>query len=356
MKIGIIGLPQVGKKTLFGLLTGEKLDEGYGGQEIKIGAARIRDSRFDRLVEMYKPKSSVPATIDVVLLPKFDKETVSSGEFLKSLEKCDALCHIVCSFSDESVFHVEGSVDPLRDVENVYTELILADLILAEKRIERIALDKKKGAGNTNQGKEKEILDAMKKLLDENLPLINFTMNADDKKLMSTYQFLTRKPMIVVLNVNDNQITDTSLVGQIETKYKAYGLKVMQTSAKIESELSSLDPEEQEIFLKELNIKEPALNRLSALCFDALGLISFFTVGEDEVRAWTVKQNSLAPDAAGVIHSDLQRGFIRAEIMKTNELFESGSESKLKEAGKVMLKGKDYIVEDGDIMHVRFNV
>ncbi|MCK5083136.1 MAG: redox-regulated ATPase YchF [Candidatus Omnitrophica bacterium] len=357
MKIGIIGLPQVGKKTLFELLTGEKLAEGHGGgQEIKMGAARIRDSRFDRLVEMYNPKRSVPATIDVVLLPKFDKETVSSGEFLKSLEKCDALCHIVRSFSDESVFHVAGSVDSLRDIENVTTELILGDLILAEKRLERIASEQKKGAGNPNQGKEKDILEEMKKLLDENIPLINFPMNEDDKKLMSTYQFLTRKPVIIVLNVDDGKIADTALLEQAETKYKEYGVKVMQTSAKIEAELASLEPEERETFLKELNIAEPALNQLSALCFDALGLISFFTVGEDEVRAWMVKKNSLAPEAAGAIHSDLERGFIRAEIMKTNELFESGSEAKLKEAGKFMLKGKDYVVEDGDIMHVRFNV
>ncbi len=356
MKIGIIGLPQVGKKTLFELLTGEKVGEDYGGQEIKIGAAKIRDSRFDRLVEMYKPKQNISAAIDVVLLPKFDKETVSSGEFLKSLEKCDALCHIVRSFNDESVFHVEGSVDPLRDAENVYTELILGDLILAEKRLERIAQDQKKGAGNPAQGKEKDILEKMKSLLDENLPLINFTMNDDEKKLMSTYQFLTRKPMIIVLNVDDSKIADISLVRQIEEKYKDFGIKVMQTSAKIESELSSLDPEERETFLEDLNITVSALNQLSALCFDALGLISFFTVGEDEVRAWTTKKASLAPEAAGAIHSDLQRGFIRAEIMKTNELFEAGSEAKLKEEGKLMLKGKDYTVEDGDIMHVRFSV
>jgi ribosome-binding ATPase YchF (GTP1/OBG family) len=193
-------------------------------------------------------------------------------------------------------------------------------------------------------------------LTDENLPLINFTMNADDKKLMSTYQFLTRKPVLIVLNVDDGKIADTVLLAQVETKYKEYGVKVMQISAKIEAELASLEPDERETFLEELNITDPALNQLSALCFEALGLISFFTVGEDEVRAWTVKKNSPAPEAAGAIHSDLQRGFIRAEIMKTNELFEAGSEIKLKEAGKVMLKGKDYIVEDGDIMHVRFNV
>jgi len=357
MKIGVIGLPQVGKKTLFELLTGERLDEGYaGGSEVKIGAARIRDNRFDRLVEMYKPKRSVPSAIDVILLPKFDKETVSSGEFLKSLEKCDALCHIVRAFSDESVFHVEGNVDALRDVENVYTELILSDLILVEKRIERIDLDQKKGVANPNQAKERDILVEMKKLLDENLPLINFQMNEDDQKLMSTYQFLTRRPMIIVLNVDDDKIIETDLVDQIEKKYKEHGVKVMQTSAKIETELFSLEPKEQETFLKELNIKEPALNRLSALCFDVLGLISFFTVGENEVHAWTARKNSSAPVAAGSIHSDMQRGFIRAEIMKTDELLELGSEAKLKEAGKLMLKGKDYVVEDGDIMRVRFNV
>ena len=356
MKIGIIGLPQVGKKTLFELLTGEKLPQEHGSGQVKVGAAKIRDNRFDRLVEMYKPQRSVPSTIDVVLLPKFDKETISSGEFLKSLEKCDALCHIVRAFNDESVFHADGSVNPMRDIENVYSELILSDLILIEKRVDRISLDQKKGIANPSQGKEKDILLEMKKLLDENVPLINFSISKDDQKLMSTYQFLTRRPMIIVLNVNDDKITDTTLIKQIEEKYKDYVVKVMQTSAKIESELSSMDPREQEVFLKELNIQESALNQLSALCFHVLGLISFFTVGEDEVRAWTAKKNSPAPEAAGSIHSDLQRGFIRAEIMKTAELFELGSETKLKENGKLLLKGKDYIVEDGDIMHVRFNV
>jgi len=355
MKIGIIGLPQVGKKTLFELLTGEKTrDQAFcTSQEIKIGAAGIRDARFDRLVEMYNPQKSVPSTIDVILLPKFDKEAVTSGEFLKSLEKCDALCHIVRAFGDESVFHVEGSVDPVRDIENVYAELILSDLILVEKRIERISQDQKKGVSNPNQGKEKDILLNMKKLLDENLPLINFQISDDDKKLMSTYQFLTKKPMIIVLNIDDDKIADHALENQIKEKYNNYGAKVMQTSAKIEAELSLLDFQEREAFLKDLNIKESTLNQLSALYFDALGLISFFTVGPDEVRAWTTRKNSSAPEAAGAIHSDLQRGFIRAEIMKCAELFESGGEVKLKEAGKLMLKGKDYVVQDGDVIEFK---
>jgi ribosome-binding ATPase YchF (GTP1/OBG family) len=181
-------------------------------------------------------------------------------------------------------------------------------------------------------------------------------LNADDKKLMSTYQFLTKRPLILVLNVNDDKLTDETLLNQVREKYKDYGVKVMQVSAKIEAELSALPPEEKQAFLKDLNIKESALNLLSHLYFEALGLISFFTVGEDEVRQWTTRKNSLAPAAAGVIHSDLERGFIRAEIMKSLELLEAGSESKLKETGKLYLKGKDYVVEDGDIVHVRFNV
>jgi len=358
MKIGIIGLPQVGKKTLFELLTGEGVGDqvSAGTQEIKIGKAHMRDARFDQLVTMYNPKKSVPATIDVILLPKVDKETITSGEFLKAVEKCDALCHVVRAFADDSIFHVDGSADPLRDIESVASELILADLILIEKRLERIDQEQKKGVGNPNQLKEKEILLTMKKCLDENKPLVDFPMSKDDAKLMSTYQFLTRRPMITVLNVDENKITDSGLVGEVSSKFKDWGLKVMQTSAKIEAELASLEPEERTSFLKDLNIKESALNQLGALYFEALGLISFFTVGDDEVRAWTTKKGSLAPEAAGAIHSDLERGFIRAEIMKSQELIAAGSEASLKEAGKLMLKGKDYLVEDGDVMHVRFNV
>lgn len=355
MKVGLIGLPQVGKKTLFEILTGEKLPPFSGQEEIKFGVAKIRDARFDRLVEMYRPAQSVPATLDLVLLPKFDKETISSGECLKAVEKCDALCHIVRAFEDPSVFHVEGSVAPGRDIESVFAELILSDLILIEKRLERLEKEAK-FKGDPKLLREKAILEDMKKQLDNNLPLINFELNADDKKLMSTYQFLTRRPLIIVLNVNESKLTDQALLKEVSQRYAAYGTKVMQISAKIEAEISALSPEEKEAFLKELHIEEPALNTLSRLCFEALGLMSFFTVGEDEVRQWTARKGSNAPQAAGSIHSDLERGFIRAEIMKTGELFSAGDENKLKEAGKLYLKGKDYIVEDGDIMHVRFSV
>jgi len=357
MKVGIIGLPQVGKKTLFEILTGEKITAEMmaGKNEVKLGAAKIRDERFEKLVATYKPKRVSPAMLDVVLLPKFDKETLVSGECLKAIEKCQALCHIVRAFDNEAVFHIDGTVDPLRDIEKVYTELILSDLILIEKRLERLQKEVRIKS-DPQQIRENEILTGMKALLDENKPLIGFSLSAEDKKLMSTYQFLTQRPLIIVLNMNEDKLSQTDLLKKVEDQYGQFGVKVMQISAKIEAELNDLPPEEQEVFLEDLNIKESALNLLSRLCFQALGLISFFTVGENEVHQWTVRAQSTAWEAAGAIHSDIQRGFIRAEIFKYDDLIEMGSEAALKQAGKVYLKGKDYVMEDGDIMFVRFNV
>jgi ribosome-binding ATPase len=357
MKIGIIGLPQVGKKTLFGLLTGQDLSQASftGKEEVKFGAAIIRDARFDALVDMYRPQKRVPALLDVVLLPKFDREKVASGEFLKAVERCDCLCHIVRVFEDSAVFHIAGSVDPFRDIENVCAELILNDLILIEKRLERLEKELKNKT-EPQQVREREILAAMKQTLDEGQVLLTFPLSPDDQKIMSTYQFVTRRPLILVLNVNDNKLADGTLLERVKEKFGARGVRVMQISAKIEQELNALPEGERAAFLNDLNIRESALNLLSQLYFEALGLISFFTVGEDEVRQWTTRKGSTAPEASGVIHSDMQRGFIRAEIMKYAELMACGSENKLKETGKVYLKGKDYIVEDGDILHVRFNV
>ncbi len=356
MKIGIIGLPNVGKKTLFELLTGEKIEENFSAKSgTKIGLAVIRDSRFDQLVQMYQPKKVVPATIEVVLLPKFDKETVQSGEFIRSLENCDALCQVVRGFQDETIFHVEGSIDPLRDIDNVMTELILGDLILVEKRLGRLTkelMNKK----TPQQEKEKEILIRMKSFLDDQRPLSVLELSDEERKGMATYKFLTRKPMIIVLNVDDQKLNDKQLPDQLLSAHQDADLKVMQISAKIEAEISSLDEEEREVFLNDLNIKESALNRLTRLCYESLGLMTFFTVGPTEVHAWITKKGSRTPVAAGVIHSDMQRGFIRAEIMKSDELIEAQSESQLKEEGKVYLKGKDYVLEDGDVMFVRFNV
>lgn len=357
MNIGLLGLPQAGKKTLFELLTGDKVAEDAfsNKHQLVYGKARIRDERFDRLVQMYQPRKKTPATLDVVLLPGFSREALLSGECLKAVEQCDALCHVVRAFKDDSVFHVDGSVDPLRDIDKVLTELILSDLILVEKRLERLSKEVRIKA-DPRQLREQTVLERMKALLDQNKPLSALELERDEAKMMSTYQFLTRRPLIMVLNVGEDDLREQGLLEQVRERLNDFDVRVMQISAKIESEISALSPEERESFSQDLNITEPALATLSRHCFEALGLISFFTCGQKEVHHWTVRRGSSAPEAAGVIHSDMERGFIRAEIIKFDELMACGGEAAVKQAGKMYLKGKDYILADGDIMFVRFNV
>ena len=356
MKIGIIGLPQVGKKTLFEILLQEKLNISDNLKtDVIPGVVKVKDPRFDKLVSMYSPKNEVPATIDIALLPKIEKETVSSGEVFVKIADVDALCHIVRSFKDESVYHVEGSINPIRDIDAVNSELILNDMIFIEKRLERIdkELSRKK---DIVKEKDKEILSKLKVHLEKELPLRTMPLDKEENKLISTYQFISMKPIIIALNIGEEDVEDTSLLDSVKQKYEEHKIGVMQVSAKIESEIASLPEEEQKEFLSELGIEEPAINALTRLFYKTLGLISFFTVGKDEVREWMIRKNSTAPEAAGAIHTDLQRGFIRAQVIKYNDLISLGTEAKVKEAGKCYLKGKDYVVEDGDIIDIRFNV
>lgn len=364
MKIGIIGLPQTGKKALFELLTGHKPSENEAASGKSIhGVAEIRDSRFDELVAMYKPKKAVRARIELELLPKIEKDTISKGEIFKDIAEVDALCHVVRAFKDDSIYHVTGSVDAKRDIDAINSELLLHDLIFIEKRFER--LDKKvKQTGEEASIKERDLLLKLRAHLEKNLPLRTLEISADDRKLLTGYPFLTRKEMIIVLNVSEDQLKNKPPVesgnpsagsgfapGEIETA------NTMQVSAKVEAEIAALDSEEErKAFLTDLGITEPAMNMLTRLCLKTLNLISFFTVGPDEVRQWNVRKGSTAAEAAGVIHSDLQKGFIRAELIKLNDLKELGSEDAVKAQGKFYLKGKDYIVEDGDILSIRFNV
>ena len=357
MKIGLIGLPQVGKKTLFELLTSHKPSEKemVSGKPIK-GVAEIKDPRFEKLVLISKPKKEVRARIDIETLPKLEKDTIAKGEIFTDINELDAICHVVRVFSDDSVYHVDGSVDPKRDIDFVNSELILHDLIFIEKRMER--LDQKiKQTKEEASIKEREVLLKLKAQLDKTLPLRLLDISADEKKFISSYPFVTLKDMIVVLNVSEDGLKDTSLIKQLGGELAPLKIDVMQVSAKVEAEIAGLGTEEEKKeFLSALGIEEPAINLMTRVCLKALSLISFFTVGADEVRQWLVKRDSSAPIAAGVIHSDLQKGFIRAEVMKYSDLISLGSEEKVKEAGKFYLKGKDYIVEDGDIMNIRFNV
>lgn len=357
MKIGIIGLPQTGKKTLFELLTNHKISEKdlASGKNVK-SIAEIKDPRFDKLVDLYKPKKNVRARIDIELLPKIEKDAITKGDIFKDIAEMDALCHVVRAFKDDSVYHVNGTVDPKRDIDSVNSELILHDLIFVEKRLEKLELDLKK-IKDEAKAKEREILVRIKAHIDKELPLRLLELQPEERRAIASYPFVTLKEMILAVNVSEDDLKNKALLDDLNRIYERLKIEVMLVSAKVESEIASLETEkERQEFLSALGIEEPAVNMLSRLCIQALNLISFFTVGEDEVRQWPVKRGSSAPDAAGAIHTDLQKGFIRAEVTKYNDLAALGSEEKVKEAGKLHLKGKDYIVEDGDIISIRFNV
>lgn len=351
-------MPQSGKKTIFRLLTGVDLAEA---EQEKLrspfkGIITVKDPRLDKIRAVYSPKKTTPAQIEAVLMPKIEGEYIKSGILFEHLNDADAICHIVRAFKDEMVYHVEGSVDPARDIDSINVELILSDLEFVEKRLERINKDlKKKNEGE--QEKEKVLLAMFKEHLEKSLPLRSLGIGAEHKKLPANYPFMTLKPMLAVLNIGEDDLKKDILPEGIAEKYKRTAVHITQVSAKIENELACLDsPEERETFLRELGIDEPAINKLTRLLYDALGLISFFTGGDNEVRAWIVKKNSAAPQAAGVIHSDMERGFIRAEVIKCKDLFELGGEAKVREAGRLMVKGRDYIVEDGDMLNIRFSV
>ncbi len=353
MELGIIGLPQTGKKSLFQLLTGVKLSEN---DKNNTGVANIRDSKFDTLVKMYQPKKEVPARINLQLLPKIESDSIREGKIFTDISKMDALCHVVRAFEDESVYHASGSVNAMRDIDMVNSELIFHDLIFIEKRYERIEQSRKKKA-DAKLDQEEELLGRMKLHLEKDRHLRTFTITEEEQKLISGYPFITAKEILIVLNISDDKIADTSLIESVRGKLAPLSMEVMQVSAKLEAEISALESEEERAeFMADSGINEPALNQLSALAMKTLGLISFFTVGKDEVRQWQIRRGSTAPVAAGEIHSDIQRGFIRAEVMKYGELIALGSEEELKKAGKFYVMGKEYIVEESDIINFRFNV
>lgn len=356
MKVGIIGLPQTGKKTLFQVLTGTRLREQSGTAKAVPGTAEIGDPRFDKLASMYQPNKQVRARIDLNLLPKIEQETIVKGDIFKEIADVDAICHVVRAFADEAIYHPSGSVDPLRDVETINGELLLHDQIFVEKRIERIELSLKK-IKDDKQLKELELMRKMQATLEEEKPLRLLSLSEEEDFLIRSYPLITRKEMIVAFNVAEAQLAEDDLLQQAAQRFGDSKMEAMLVSAQVESEIAMLDSEtEKAEFLNDLGITEPALGVLSRLCLKSLGLISFFTVGKDEVRQWLVRRDSPAPVAAGVIHSDLQRGFIRAEVMRYSELIEHGSEAELKKVGKMYLQGKDYIVADGDILNIRFKV
>ncbi|MCK5805730.1 MAG: redox-regulated ATPase YchF [Lentisphaeria bacterium] len=356
MNLGIIGLPQAGKKTVFQLLTGVEGEKAPTRDGIGYGIASVRDARIDRLTEMYEPKKTRYAEFEVALPPDVQPNAARSADWLEPIRRVDALVHVVRAFESDTVFHIEGNVDPARDLNLVETEFLLADLDLVEKRLTRMDKDKSRTVTEAMRKRERELLELCRGKLEEEVPLRNVEFGEEDMKIIRSLQFLTLKPAVVVFNTDEDLGAATETLSEVEAKLRARGAEVVLLSAAIELEIVELDAEEREAFMEDLGIEEPASHRLSRAAYECLGLMSFFTVGPDEVRAWPVVAGATAPEAAGKIHSDLERGFIRADTCAYENLIAAGSERAAREANHYRLNGKDYIVQDGDCLEIRFSV
>ena len=362
MRIALIGLPQVGKKTLFSLLTGVPYEQLISrSSDYTVGMARVADPRVDQLSALYKPKKTKYAEIECTLAPAPPKDAKPREQWLAKLKDMDALCHVVRAFEDEAVFHAAGSVDAMRDVEVMTLELAITDLTLVDLRLDRIAQEQKRKV-DQERVEEKALLETLKPYLESGKALRDHPMQETELKKIRSLQFLTLKSMVTAFNCGESNFPDDRLLESAAARFGGPGHEVCTLCARLEAEVAQIgDPRERAEFLDALGVKEAAVNVLTRLLYKALGYICFFTVGEDEVRAWTMRRGGTAVDAAHAIHSDLARGFIRAEVMKCDELLAAGAERgsghaaevHLKETAKLHLKGKDYTVEDGDIVHIR---
>jgi len=341
MKIVILGSPQAGQQELFSLLANIPLDTiRQKPMEAQPGVCTVRDPRVTKLIQMYKPEKTAYAKIEFDLLPDFGMQGNTKTLIFNELKNSDEICWITKYDGAEA------------DVPNFISELVIYDLMLVEKRLETIAKEQKKKFADAKE-KEAALMSMCKDQLDAGKPLRELSFTDEQLKEMRPYQFFTLKPTVLVINVPEDRINDASITKKIREEFK---YPCIQLNAELEEQINELKPEERGEFMKELGIDEPAIDKITRLVYEGLGYISFFTVGTDEVKAWTTRRNSTAPEAGSSIHSDIQRGFVRAEMMKYADLISLGSELKVKEAGKFHLKGKDYIVEDGDILSFLFNV
>ena len=358
MKTGIIGLPQVGKTSLFRILTKAQLSEHAmaNPREAHVGVAKVPDHRLDRLAAMCNPRKLVHASVDYVDVGAIGQEALKESAYLGHLRNVDALAHVVRAFEDPAIPHV-GDINPLRDIKNVDFDMIVSDLGQVEKRLERLEKDLKK-MRSAELEREFELIQRAKAHLETERPLREMEMTPEDKKRVRGFMFLSEKPILYVLNISESP----ELGRDLENAIAKYGLTEVASRpnagataicGKVEAELAEMSDEDAAEFLASYGLKESGLVRLVRKTYELLGLISFFTVGEDECRAWTIARNTRAVEAAGAIHSDLQKHFIRAETIRWDNLLEAGSEANARARGTLRLEGKDYTVQDGDVMHIR---
>ncbi len=360
---GIVGLPNVGKSTLFNAITKKHiLAENYPFATIEpnVGVVTVPDERIDKLNELYEPARLIPTAYeftDIAGLVKGASQGEGLGnKFLSHIRETDAICEVVRCFDGGKIIHVEGNIDPIRDIETINLELAIADLDIINNRLERVA-KKAKTTKNKEDLMEVEILERAKESLEKNIPLRLVDYTDEEKQLLKSYSFLTIKPIIYLANVSEEELgEDNEYVKQVREYAKKENAPVVTLCAKVEEELSELDDADKQEMLEGLGINESGLDKLIKATYDLLGLATYFTVGKDEVRAWTFKKGMNAKKCAGIIHTDFEKGFIKAEVMSYDDLIKYGSELKVKEAGRARLEGKDYLMQDGDICLFRFNV
>jgi GTP-binding protein YchF len=355
VQLGILGLSKSGKTTLFNTLTASQQATGKfaASAETHLGVAAVRDPRLERLRDLFKPRRYVPATVQYVDIPGLKRGESAESIDLAKLKTVDALVHVVRAFEDPEIVHPESSIDPARDVAMVDLELILADHDLVERRLERLDKAVKRGLTPEEQRERALLGDVIRPALEAETPLREVALDPDDERRLRGFQLLSAKPMLLVINADEGRAAAPAAEFGVVPRPAVTAITV---SAPIEQEISRLPPEEQRDFLADLGLAEASLDRLSRASYELLGLIAFFTVGEDEVRAWTVRRGTRAREAAGAIHSDIERGFIRAEVVRWDDLLQRQSLAACREGALLRLEGKEYVVQDGDVVHFRFNV
>jgi GTP-binding protein YchF len=369
MKVGIVGLPQVGKTTIFRLLTQGRVDtSSWGsGREAHIGVAQVPDSRLDRLAEIVKPKKVTYATIEYVDLPGLSRgegkaalegQAKDMAAYLNSLKNVDVLLHVVRGFDDPNLAHVEGTLDPLRDVGLFELEMIFSDLAIVEKRLERLAKDLKK-TKSPELEMENEILLRFKSALEAERPLRDIELASEEEKRIRGFTFLSAKPMLLVINLGDQDAPKIDRVTEefgLQKQASMRNVGITAVCGKIEAEIAALAPEDARMFIDDLGLSGNAIDRIIQHSYDLLGVFSYYTAGEPEARAWTIQRNTTALQAAGIIHTDFEKGFIKAEVISYNDMVELGSFQAAKSKGVLRLEGKEYRVQEGDVILFRFNL